>query len=80
MLITRFGEVLKFESCLNWPISTGLERLLILEFEYLKHMQVESTKPCIYINKDGNPSIISTKHVKANVNTWKENQDQSNNI
>jgi hypothetical protein len=81
MLITRFGEVLKFESYLNWPISTGLESLLILEFEYLKHMQDQSNKTMyIYINKDGNPSTISTKHVEANVNTRKENQDQSNNI
>ncbi len=33
----------------------------------------------IYINKDGNPSIKSTRHVKANVNTQKENQDNQNN-
>jgi len=30
----------------------------------------------IYINKDGNPSKKSTRHVEANVNTRKENQDQ----
>jgi hypothetical protein len=28
----------------------------------------------IYIYKDGNPSTISTRHVKANVNTREENQ------
>jgi hypothetical protein len=36
-------------------------------------------KPYIYINKDGNPSTKSTRHVEANVNTWKENQDHQNN-
>jgi hypothetical protein len=30
----------------------------------------------IYKNKDGNPSTKSTRHVEANVNTRKENQDQ----
>jgi hypothetical protein len=30
----------------------------------------------IYINKDGNPSTKSTRHVEANVNTRKENQYQ----
>jgi len=29
--------------------------------------------------KDGNPSIISIKHVEANVNTWEENQNNQNN-
>jgi hypothetical protein len=29
----------------------------------------------IYTNKDGNPSTESTRHVDANVNTGKENQD-----
>ncbi len=37
----------------------------------------EGKKP-IYINKDGNPSTKSTKHVDANVNTWKENQNHQN--
>jgi hypothetical protein len=32
----------------------------------------------IYINKDGNPSTKSTRHVEANVNTRKENQDHQN--
>ncbi len=32
----------------------------------------------IYINKDGNPSTKSTRHVKANVNTQKENQNNQN--
>jgi len=32
----------------------------------------------IYINKDGNPSTKSTRHVDANVNTGKENQDHQN--
>jgi hypothetical protein len=32
----------------------------------------------IYINKDGNPSTIRTRHVKANVNTLKENQNDQN--
>ncbi len=40
-------------------------------------------KPCayiyIYINKDGNPSTKSTRHVEANVNTQKGNQDHQNN-
>jgi hypothetical protein len=29
----------------------------------------------IYINKDGNPSTKSTRHVEENVNTQKENQN-----
>jgi hypothetical protein len=29
----------------------------------------------IYINKDGNPSTKNTRHVEANVNTQKENQN-----
>jgi hypothetical protein len=32
----------------------------------------------IYINKDRNPSTKGTRHVKANVNTQKENQDNQN--
>jgi hypothetical protein len=32
----------------------------------------------IYINKDGNPFTKSTRHVEANVNTQKENQDHQN--
>jgi hypothetical protein len=32
----------------------------------------------IYINKDKNPSIKSTRHVKANVSTQKENQNNQN--
>jgi hypothetical protein len=38
-------------------------------------------KPCIYIyiNKDENSSTKNTRHVEANVNTWKKNQDHQNN-
>jgi hypothetical protein len=32
----------------------------------------------IYKNKDGNPSTKSTRHVDANANTQKENQDHQN--
>jgi hypothetical protein len=32
----------------------------------------------IYINKDRNPSTKSTRHVDANVNTRKKNQDHQN--
>jgi len=32
----------------------------------------------IYINKDGNPSTKCTRHVDANANTQKENQDRQN--
>jgi hypothetical protein len=32
----------------------------------------------IYINKDGNPSTKSTRHVDANINMRKENQDHQN--
>jgi hypothetical protein len=34
----------------------------------------------IYINKDGNPSTKSTRHVEANVNTRKGNQDHQNRV
>jgi len=30
------------------------------------------------MNKDGNPSTISTRHVEANVNTREENQSNQN--
>jgi hypothetical protein len=33
----------------------------------------------MYINKDGNPSTKSTRHVDANVNTRKRNEDHKNN-
>jgi hypothetical protein len=33
----------------------------------------------VYINKDGNPSTKSTRHVEANANTQKENQNNQNN-
>ncbi len=33
----------------------------------------------IYIYKDGNPSRKNTRHVDANVDTRKENQDHQNN-
>jgi hypothetical protein len=33
----------------------------------------------IYINKDGNPSTKSTRHVETNINTQKGNQDNQNN-
>jgi hypothetical protein len=32
----------------------------------------------IFINKDENPFTKSTRHVDANVNTWKKNQDHQN--
>jgi hypothetical protein len=32
----------------------------------------------IYINKDRNPSTKGTKHVEANVNTRKDNQENQN--
>lgn len=37
-------------------------------------------KPFIYIciNRDENPSTESTRHVEANVNTRKENQNNQN--
>jgi hypothetical protein len=33
---------------------------------------------CIYINKDGSPSTKNTRHVEANVNTRKKNQNNQN--
>jgi hypothetical protein len=33
----------------------------------------------IYINKDGNPSTKTTRHVDANVNARKENVNHQNN-
>jgi hypothetical protein len=33
----------------------------------------------MYINKDENPSTKNTRHVDANVNTHKKNQDHQNN-
>jgi hypothetical protein len=44
---------------------------------YLHSNQLEKTL-YIYINKDGNPSTKSTRHVEANVNTQKENQNNQN--
>ncbi len=34
----------------------------------------------IYINKDGNPSTISTRHVETNVNTQEENQNNKKTV
>jgi len=42
-----------------------------------QNKEEEKIKP--YINKDGNPSTKSTRHVKANVNTQKENENNQNN-
>jgi hypothetical protein len=47
----------------------------------MEHWQIldkEQTFIYIYINKDGNPSTKSTRHINANVNTRKENQDHQN--
>jgi hypothetical protein len=42
-------------------------------------MEKREEKPVyIHINKDGNPSTKSTRHVHANVDTRKENQDHQN--
>jgi len=38
----------------------------------------DKEKTCIYINKDGNPFTKSTRHVDANVNTPKKNQNHQN--
>jgi hypothetical protein len=36
-------------------------------------------RPLLYvINKDGNPSTKGTRHVEANVNTQRENQNNQN--
>jgi hypothetical protein len=42
---------------------------------------VKSKRNLVYIciNKDGNPSIRNTRHVEANVNIRKENQNNLNN-
>ncbi len=32
----------------------------------------------MYMNKDENPSTISTRHVETNVNTQEENQNNQN--
>jgi hypothetical protein len=34
----------------------------------------------IYINKDENPSTISTRHVKENRNTGEKNQNNGNEV
>jgi hypothetical protein len=34
----------------------------------------------ICINKDGNPSTISTRHVKANINTGENKQNNRNEV
>jgi hypothetical protein len=43
------------------------------------YLFIYKKKTYIYINKDGNPSTKSTRHVDANVNTRKENHDHQNN-
>jgi hypothetical protein len=45
----------------------------------LVHQNLSCTNFALCINKDGIPSTKSTKHIDANVNTWKENQDHQNN-
>jgi hypothetical protein len=47
----------------------------------MEHWQIlnkEQTFVYTYINKDGNPSTKGTRHMNANVNTQKENQDHQN--
>jgi hypothetical protein len=39
---------------------------------------LQGRKPCICINKDGNSSTKSTRHVEANVNAREEDQDNQN--
>jgi hypothetical protein len=39
----------------------------------LKYLGTFNDEPCIYIDKDGNPSTKNTRHVDAKINTQKEN-------
>ncbi len=58
------------------------EHMNIYIYIHLKQMKTEQSgqgcKTCIYIYKQGNPSTKSTRHVDANVNMRKENQDHQN--
>jgi hypothetical protein len=60
---------LLFNSLLGCSISVPREKTLYISI-YIYYN--------IYINKDGNPSTISTRHVEANVNTQEENQNNQN--
>ncbi len=51
---------------------------MCLSMEHWQILDKEQTFIYIYINKDGNPSTKSTRHINANVNTRKENQDHQN--
>ncbi len=42
------------------------------------NVSVVRENPVCIINKDGNPSTISTRHVEANVNMQDENQHYRN--
>jgi hypothetical protein len=64
-------SVIVYSLCVKTPLQLGNNESI--------HPICER-KPCIYkyINKDGNPSTTSTRHVKANVNTREENQSNQN--
>ncbi len=52
---------------------------LVCWFHFTVYVEIEKNPSThIYINKDGNPFTISTRHVEANVNTGEENQNNQN--
>ncbi len=51
---------------------------MMVKLEVATHVLKWKKNLYIYINKDGNPSTKSTRHVDTNVNTWKKNQDHQN--
>ncbi len=83
----RIGVILwtEKEVCLCQPYSPCINyRCILLLTGYFLTLSwaivlvYQERKPCIYINKDGNPSIISTRHVQPYVNTQEENQNNQN--
>jgi hypothetical protein len=57
----------------------GSAKPIVKECWNYRFWNLEKGKPYIYINKDGNLSTISIRHVETNVNTREKNQNNQNN-
>jgi hypothetical protein len=49
-----------------------------LQNQFITNRQCKKRENPVYINRDENPSTKSTRHVEANLNTLKENQNNQN--
>ncbi len=78
IVIVQIHSKKKILKGLKWPLQNGHQYRSIVGFTYRIQWN-GGNFVYIKINKDENPSTKSTRHVKANVNTQKQNQDNQNN-